>query len=154
MTSRSSDHALPSAEEVAIARESGRALSAYLQTGRDTQNIEVFDNEGVSHPVPVPVSALRLLVDVLTAMGEGSSVAIIPIHAELTTQDAADVLNVSRPFLVRLLERGEIPFHKIGTHRRVRYQDVIAYKERIDVERSKALDALAEQGQALKMGYE
>jgi len=54
---------------------------------------------------------------------------------------------------VQLLERGAIPFHKIGTHRRVRYQDVIAYKERIDTERDKVLDALAEQGQALKMGY-
>jgi len=154
MTTLSPSHLLPTSEEVAIARESGRALSAFLQTRAETQQIEIFDDKGASHPVRVPVSALRLLVDVLTEIGEGNAVSIIPIHAELTTQAAADVLNVSRPFLVQLLERGEIPFHKIGTHRRVRYQDVIAYKERIDAERSKALDALAEQAQALKMGYE
>jgi excisionase family DNA binding protein len=145
---------LPTAEEVSIARESGRALSAFLQTRAETQQIEIFDDQGVAHPVRVPVSALRLLVDLLTEIGEGNAVSIMPIHAELTTQEAADVLNVSRPFLVRLLERGEIPFHKIGSHCRVRYQDVIAYKDRLDVERNKALDALAEQSQALKMGYE
>lgn len=154
MTTRSPAHPLPTAEEVAIARDSGRALSAHLQTRARTQQIEIFDDKGVSHAVRLPVSVLRLLVDVLTEIGEGNAVSIIPIHAELTTQDAADVLNVSRPFLVQLLERGEIPFHKVGTHRRVRYQDVIAYKERIDAERSKALDALAAQAQALKMGYE
>ncbi len=147
-------HSWPTAEEVAIARESGRTLSAFLQTRADTQQIEIFDDNGASHPVRVPVSALRLLVDVLTEIGEGNAVSIIPIHAELTTQDAADVLNVSRPFLVQLLERGEIPFHKTGTHRRVRYQDVITYRDRVDAERSKALDALAEQAQALRMGYE
>ncbi|MFZ0256626.1 MAG: helix-turn-helix domain-containing protein [Gammaproteobacteria bacterium] len=154
MTTLAPTRPLPTAEEVALARESGRTLSAYLQTRAETQQIEIVDDKGTAHPVRVPVSALRLLVDVLTEIGEGNAVSIIPIHAELTTQEAADVLNVSRPFLVQLLERSEIPFHKIGTHRRVRYQDVVAYKERIDAERSKALDALAEQAQALKMGYE
>lgn len=154
MTTLSPTRSLPTAEEVALARESGRALSAYLQTRAETQKIEIFDDKGAAHPVRVPVSALRLLVDVLTEIGDGNAVSIIPIHSELTSQDAANVLNVSRPFLVQLLERGEIPFHKIGTHRRVRYQDVINYKERIDVARSKALDELTEQSQVLKMGYE
>jgi excisionase family DNA binding protein len=154
VTTLSPARALPSAAEVALARESSRTLSAYLQTRAETQQIEIVDDQGAAHPVRVPVSALRLLVDLLTEIGAGNAVSIIPIHAELTTQDAADVLNVSRPFLVQLLERGEMPFHKIGTHRRVRYQDVIAYKERIDVERNKVLDALAEQAQELKMGYE
>ena len=154
MTTLSPTQSLPTAEEVAIARESGRALSAYLQTRAKTQQIEIFDDKGAAHPIRVPVTALRLLVDVLTEIGDGNAVSIIPIHAELTSQDAADVLNVSRPFLVQLLERGDIPFHKVGTHRRVRYQDVIFYKEQIDAKRSKALDELAEQSQSLKMGYE
>ena len=154
MTTLSPAHSLPTAEEVAIARESGRALSAYLQTRAETQQIEIVDDKGAAHPVRMPVSALRLLVNVLTEIGEGNAVSIIPIHAELTTQETADVLNVSRPFLIQLLERGDIPFHKIGTHRRVRYLDVIAYKDRIDSERSKTLDALTEQAQVLKMGYE
>jgi len=153
MNSPASVRQLPTAEEVAIARESSRTLSAYLQTTAETQQIEITDDKGDSHPVRVPMSALRLLVDVLTEIGDGNAVSIIPIHAELTSQEAADVLNVSRPFLVQLLERGEIPFHKTGTHRRVRFQDVIAYKERIDAERSKALDALSEQAQTLRMGY-
>lgn len=85
---------------MALARESGRALSAYLQMRSETQQIEIFDDKGAGSPVRVPMSALRLLVDVLTEIGEGNAVSIIPVHAELTTQEAADVLNVSRPHLV------------------------------------------------------
>jgi excisionase family DNA binding protein len=154
MNTLSASHPLPSAEETVLARESGRAISAYIQTKAETQKIEIVDDGGTAHGVHLPVSALRLLVDVLTEIGEGNAVSIIPIHAELTTQEAADVLNVSRPFLVQLLERGEIPFHKVGAHRRVRYQDVMAYKARIDAERSKALDALVQQAEELNMGYE
>lgn len=154
MTPLSSRHSLPTATEIASARESSRTLAAYLQASAETQQIEIFDAKGTPHPVHVPVSALHLLLDALAEIGEGNAVRIISVHAELTTQEAADALNVSRPFLVQLLERGELPFHKIGTHRRIRYQDVIAYKERIDTERRKALDALAEQAQMLNMGYE
>ena len=144
----------PMPEEVVLARESGRALSACLQLCSETQQIEIFDDKGPADPVRIPISALRLLVDVLTKIGEGNAVSIIPVHAELTTQEAADVLNVSRPHLIKLLENKKIPFHRTGTHRRVRYQDLIAYKERIDAERSRTLNALTEQAQELGMGYE
>lgn len=154
MNTQAVSRVLPTPEEIVLARESGRALSAYLLVKNDAQQIEIRDDKGSPHPVRMPMTALRLLVDVLTEIGEGNAVNIIPIHAELTTQETADVLNVSRPFLVQLLERGEIPFHKVGTHRRVRYQDVIAYKERADSGQRNALNALAEQAQALNMGYE
>jgi excisionase family DNA binding protein len=144
---------LPSQEDIALARESGRALSTVLLTRAETPQIDFYDDKGAVRTVRIPTSALRLLLEVLTEIGQGNAVSIIPTHAELTTQEAADVLNVSRPFLVQLLEKGDMPFHKIGTHRRVRYQDVIEYKEHIDAERRKALDELAAQAQELGMGY-
>ena len=144
---------LPSAEEVALARESGRVLSAVLQTRADMQLVDFRGEQGAVCSVRLPTSALRLLLDALAEIGQGNAVSIIPIHAELTTQKAADVLNVSRPHLVQLLERGDLPFHKMGTHRRVRYQDVITYKKRIDADRHKALDELAAQAQDFGMGY-
>jgi excisionase family DNA binding protein len=144
---------LPTAEEVALAKQSGRTLSVFLQTQAQTQQIEIYDDKGGAHPVQLPVSVLRLLVEVLTEIGEGNAVNIMPVHAELTTQEAADVLNVSRPFFVKLIEQGDIPFHKVGTHRRVRYQDVMTYKEAIDTKRTAVLDELAAQAQAHDMGY-
>lgn len=153
MTAPAVPHTLPTDDDIALARESGRVLSTVLQTRAETQLIDLHDDNGAVRTVRIPTSALRLLLDVLTEIGQGNAVSIIPIHAELTSQEAADVLNVSRPFLVQLLEKGDIPFHKTGTHRRVRYQDVIAYKECIDAQRRKALDELAAQAQDLGMGY-
>lgn len=145
---------LPSSEEVAFARQSSQELAAYLTSRKKIQHIQILDERGAAHPVQIPVIALKMLVQVLIELSNGNAVGIIPIHAEMTTQEAADLLNVSRPYLVQLLERGDIPFHKVGAHRRVRYDDVVAYKARIDEDRRKALDELAELSQKLNMGYE
>ena len=101
----------------------------------------------------LPDQALRLLLDVLSNMADGNSVTLVPVDAELTSQQAAELLNVSRPFLVRLLENGQIPYHKVGKHRRVRLKDVMAYKHRIDKKRDEVLDELVAEAQELGLGY-
>ena len=89
----------------------------------------------------------------LTEMGKGNGIALIPVHAEVTTQQAADLLNVSRPFLIEQLEKGLIPFRKVGAHRRMFFRDVMTYKQRIDRNRLKALDELSALDQELRLGY-
>ena len=144
---------LPSEREIALAKESSRILSSYLTENTDAQQVTLVSEQGETQNVLIPESALRLLVNILVEVGKGNIVNLIPIHAELTTQQTADILNVSRPFLVNLLEEGHIPFRKVGAHRRIRYRDVIHYKEAIDRKRESALDELSKQAQTKDMGY-
>ncbi|AKZ25239.1 helix-turn-helix domain-containing protein [Ralstonia pseudosolanacearum] len=144
---------LPSEEDVTLAREAGRTLAAVLATGAAVRQVDIRDSSGRVRSVQMPAAALQLLQDVLDQIEKGCAVSVVPVHAELTTQEAAQMLGVSRPFFVQMLEKGDIPFHKIGTHRRVRYRDVIDYKKRLDAQRREALETLAEQAQALDMGY-
>ena len=145
---------LPVEREVQAAVQGQRALAAYLTTQFETQSIQILDDKQQMHQVELPTSALRLLVDILAELADGNAVRVIPVHAELTTQDAADLLNVSRPHLVKLLEAGELPFHKTGKHRRVRFADLMLFKAERDRASEQAMDALAQQAQELGLGYE
>ena len=141
----------PSKDDVELARASGQRLAPYARKGlaltfrvRDAENEEAIE---------LPAGAVKLLMAVLEDMASGRAVTIVPQNAELTTQQAADVLNVSRPFLIGLLDERKLPFRMVGTHRRVRFEDVLNYKEAIDTERRKVLGQLAAEAQELGMGY-
>ncbi len=140
---------LPTETETRIAGVSSRLLAACIGQG-DAARLRVIDG---NQEIEVPVSALKMLVDILDEMAQGNAVSIVPIHAELTTQEAADFLNVSRPYLVGLLEGGLLPFHKVGTHRRVKFRDLMAYREKSQSVRRNALSALTKEAQELGMGY-
>lgn len=136
----------PSEKESALARESSRRLSKY---GRSDLKLQV---SGVGEVV-LPASAVRLLIGLLSEMAAGNAITLIPVHAELTTQQAADLLGVSRPFLIKQMQEGHLPYRKVGTHRRILFRDAMAYKRKVDSARLKVLGELTDQAQELDMGY-
>lgn len=104
--------------------------------------------------ITIPKKALALLSVILQNMAEGKSISIVPSDSEVSTQHAADMLNVSRPHFVKLLESGAIPFKKVGSHRRILLKDIIAYEEQLNKVREQQLDFLSNQAQDLNLGYE
>ena len=127
----------PSKEEQRVAMESYNALAEVLESLRkDIPEIEI---EETREKIRIPLNALKLLAKILKVTSQGKSISIVPIATEMTTQAAADILGCSRPHLVKLLEEGEIEYTKIGKHRRVKFEDVMAYKKRMKAKQQELL---------------
>jgi excisionase family DNA binding protein len=141
---------LPTHEEAEDAKKAAIFFARHLTKQGGLALRIKHGTDGVS--VELPPAVTRLVLDLLLFVSKGEAVTIVPFGAELSTQEAADLLNVSRPFLVKLIEHKEIPHHKVGTHRRVRAEDLFAYKRRRDSKRNDALNRLAELGQEIDAG--
>ncbi len=141
----------PTAQEAALAPVSGQRLSGYARRKKPL-SLRVTE-AGQEQPIELPAGAVALLMDILEAMAAGRGVTIIPENAELTTVEAASILNVSRPFLIKLLKEKAIPHRLVGKHRRILADDVMAYKKQIDEEREAMLDQLTAEAQENDMGY-
>jgi len=144
-------HSAPTAQDASLARDSVQNLSPFARR-QNPLSLKVKE-AGQEQPIDLPAGAVAVLMEVLEAMAAGRGVTIIPENAELTTVEAASILNVSRPFLIKLLDDKIIPHRLVGKHRRLLIDDVMAYKKRIDAAREDVLAQLTAQAQEDDMGY-
>ncbi len=144
-------HSAPTAQDATLARVSGQSLSRFAR--RQKSLLLKVTEAGQEQPIELPAGAVALLMEVLEAMAAGRGVTIIPQNAELTTVEAAGILNVSRPYLIKLLDEKVIPHRLVGKHRRILIDDVMDYKQRIDAEREDVLAQLTADAQENDMGY-
>jgi excisionase family DNA binding protein len=138
---------LPTEEDIAQAREASRQLARMLPD--DALALRLVTDDNRHERIAIPPGALRLFVDVLTQLGQGRAVTLLPQRAELTTQEAADYLNVSRPYVVGLIEQNKLPARKVGTRRRIAFEDLVRFDEQDRARRRAALDELARIDQEL-----
>jgi len=138
---------LPNDREIAQAREASRQLARLLPAGEDdsvdSPALRLVTADNQHEMIAIPPGALRLLVDMLTQLGQGRAVTVLPQNAELTTQEVADYLNVSRPYVVSLIEQNKLPARKVGTRRRVAFEDLLRFDEQQRARQRAALDELA-----------
>ena len=138
---------LPTEDEVTQARDAGRQLARLLPD--DAGSLRLVTDDNRHEMIAIPPGALRLFVDVLTQLGQGHAVTLLPQRAELTTQEAADYLNVSRPYVVGLIEQNKLPARKVGTRRRIAFEDLVRFEGQDRAKRRTALDELARIDQEL-----
>ena len=138
---------MPTEKDVLIAREFQRKIGDMRFERKESVGLEI---EG--QRVSIPAKIARLLIQALSRVAEGKTIALIPLDKEISPQQAAEILNVSRPFAAKLFDEGAIPSRRVGTHRRALTGDVLAYRERERKARLQVLDELAAEGQRLEMG--
>ena len=141
----------PSSEDITLAQESSRCLTA-VAGHQVTCTIKAADGKPIK--IKLPASVVEMLTQMLTQMAQGKAVGLIPINAQLTTQQAADILGVSRPFVTAQMKIGKLRFHKIGTHRRIAFSDLMKYRSELAKESEDAMDALVAEAQELNLGYD
>jgi excisionase family DNA binding protein len=139
----------PGDVDAEVAERAARRIRDYLVSNPDDDLIEALGEVGDDDALVIPRPTAILFAQILDALGKGQGVQIIPKDAELTTQQAADLLNVSRPYLISLLESGQIPYRKVGRHRRITFEALMDYKRHDDLKRRAAADDLAQLSQEL-----
>lgn len=142
------------AAEAELAKAAQRCIMAALDHSK-APAIALLDedNQQAEPAIRLPPKALRMIAQVLGAMGERRPIAFVPQKHELTTVDAAHLLNVSRPFVIKEIEAGRLKHHKVGSHRRIAYDDLVAYKQAMREGQRQALQTLADDAQELGLGY-
>jgi excisionase family DNA binding protein len=149
MTSKPIASIDPGDVDTEVAGRAARRISDYLSSHPGEDLIEALGEVGADDALVIPRPTVVMLAQVLSLLESGHGVQIIPKDAELTTQQAADVLNVSRPYLIGLLESRQIPFRKVGRHRRITFEALMEYKRQDDLKRRAAADDLADLSQEL-----
>ena len=139
----------PGDVDVEIAERAARRIRDYLTSHPDDDLLEVLGEIGDDDALIIPRATAIMFAQILDLLGQGRGVQIIPKETELTTQQAAATLNVSRPYLIGLLESGKIPFRKVGRHRRITFEALTEYKRQDDLERRAAADDLTELSEEL-----
>lgn len=137
-------------QEAGLARTSSEALAQFDNAEDQPLTLHLENPQtGQYVDATIPAVAVRVLAQVLARMAEGKAVTLVPLHAELSTQQAADLLGVSRPYFIKLLEQGKIPFRKVGEQRRVLYQDLLCYIDAYQNAAHAALDEMTAEAQRL-----
>ena len=139
---------VPSLEDIQLAKESSKKIAELNINGAEhIAKLVITDNHGLE--IKLSKSMFLALTEIIQEMAAGKAVMLIPVDAELTTQEAADLLNVSRPYFVKLIDEGKIPCRTVGRYRRVRYEDLLKYQQLADARRQSAMDSLVAQAQEL-----